>query len=268
MPFTKTIQGVYVAAMFKREFDMDISRSFVSRWFHHIGPYKGTMRKTSIFPHKKGSPEVMEYLDRYINFMINVRDHSRIVFSDEKPMKEIDIFGCVRRDPVTGEVPANLCSTVNSRNSYSILAAITLKKDVNPVSYGIIDVSTNAVYFQSFVRKLIETGVLVKGDIFVVDNCTIHCQGDNDELQEWLWNDFGIFMITLPPYHPELNPTELVFNGLTQRLRSADSRFQCINNENFIEWIEEILDGFTRSDMKKFYRKDGYYLRSRNKGMR
>ena len=163
---------------------MDISRSFVSRWFHHIGPYKGTMRKTSIFPHKKGSPEVMEYLDCYINFMINVRDHSRIVFSDEKPMKEIDIFGCVRRDLVTGEVPANLCSTVNSRNSYSILAAITLKKDVNPVSYGIIDVSTNAVYFQSFVRKLIETGVLVKGDIFVIDNCTIHCQGDNDELQE------------------------------------------------------------------------------------
>ena len=36
---------------------------FMKRWFHSVGPYKGTLRKTSAFPHQKDSVQNILRLD-------------------------------------------------------------------------------------------------------------------------------------------------------------------------------------------------------------
>ena len=94
------------------------------------------------------------------------------------------------------------------------------KRRVRPVEYIILEECTSSNLFLIFVRILLEKGMLQRGDIFVVDNCTIHAKGDNVGLQKELFFGRGILMIILPPYHPDFNPMELVFNNLLQRLSS------------------------------------------------
>ena len=176
-------------------------------------------------------------LEDYINFITTLADHRRLVFSDEKPMKEVMIFPKVRRDPFTGESPKNK-ATSSSRNRFNILAAVNLKGgDVPPVYFEVVEATTNAAIYCQFVCKLIEHDVLERGDVFVVDNCTVHNQGDDSGLPDALMDLYGIYFVTLPPYSPEFNPTELVFNCLTQRIKSERARYHAIDAANFKEAI-------------------------------
>ena len=79
----------------------------------------------------------------------------------------------------------------------------------------------------------------MRGDIFVVDNCTIHVFGNNVGIQDALFNVHGILMITLPPYHREFNPTELVYNTLLQRLSGERARYNCLDANEFLDAIKK-----------------------------
>ena len=51
--------------------------------------------KSSKFPPGKNSKLFLQLVKEYISFIMSVKDHSRrsrLIFIDEKPMKEIDIF--------------------------------------------------------------------------------------------------------------------------------------------------------------------------------
>lgn len=67
-------------------------------------------------------------------------------------------------------------------------------------------------------KILLKNGVLKRGDVFIVDNCSVHTNGNNVGTQRSLFDECGIFMITLPPYHPVSNPTELIYNSMVQRI--------------------------------------------------
>ena len=127
-------------------------------------------------------------------------------------------------------------------------------RDVPPVYYEVVEATTNAAIYCQFVRKLIEHGVLERGDVFVVDNCTVHNQGDNVGLPDGLWNEHGVLILTLPPYSPELNPPELVFNCLTQRLKSERARYTSIDAADFRDAINVEMGAFDMLDVIKFYK--------------
>ena len=83
------------------------------------------------------------------------------------------------------------------------LAAVNVKGGiVPPVQSVVIEATTDASIFLQFVKLLIETGVLSTGDVFIVDNCMVHYQGDNIGLEETLEEMFGIRLLRLPAYHP------------------------------------------------------------------
>ena len=99
-------------------------------------------------------------------------------------MKEIDIFDTVRRGTFLGSTP-NREMGANSKNRFSILAVVTLKTgNVISVEYTIIEDKKNSYIFLQFVRRLLEKNTLERGDVFVVDNCSIHLHGDNIGIQE------------------------------------------------------------------------------------
>ena len=139
-------------------------------------------------------------------------------------MKEIDLYGCVRRDVVDGTVPVHKMNA-NSKNRWNILAACSIKQSVQRnVDYIVINECTNASVFVHFVGHLIDEGMLRRGDIFIVDNCTVHMKGNNGNLQNRLLEQLGILMIPLPSYWCELNPTKLVFWTMIARLNGERKR--------------------------------------------
>ena len=75
-------------------------------------------------------------------------------------------------------------------------------------------------------------------------------QGENWYLQDHLFECLGILMIPLPPYHPEINPTELVFNTLVQRLRSKQARSSSSTCADLPVDIELEMNQFSLSDTK------------------
>ena len=100
--------------------------------------------------------------------------------------------------------------------------------------------------------------MLSRGDFFILDNCTLHFQGDNIGLKDTLMDMFGIRLILLPAYHPEYNPTELVFQLLFQRMRANRSRYIALSNEDFVESIKRELATFDLLDVVKNYMSQGY----------
>ena len=111
--------------------------------------------------------------------------------------------------------------------------------------------------FANLFSECIKEGILVRGGIFVVDNCSIHCKSDNEVLQDVLWDEFNILLITLPPYHPELNPIEQVFHTVVERLQSLG----CNNKiqDNIVTEVRKVLNLISHREVKSFYRKCGYY---------
>ena len=239
------------------KFGLVLTRSFIESWFLNIGPFKGTMRVTSTFPSGRNSASTYNHLCSYLEFIMEIGDPIRLVFADEKPMKEIDIYGTVRRNVVTGVAP-NHEMEANAKNRYNILATTTLKANVRAVEYIILSECTDSTYFVLWVQILLQKGTLVAGDVFIVDNCTIHTQGDATGLHEALFDLHGVLMITLPPYHPDYNPTELVFGSLLVRMKSERARYMALSNDDFKFAIGKELENFTTEDIRKFYNFMGY----------
>ena len=240
----------------RSKYGIRISEQFVTNWFKSFGNYKGSFRLTSKFPNAKDSPRVKQLLIEYLTFVSDL-DHRRLVFCDEKPFKGVDIFDRVRRDPLTGIVPELRCDA-NSKNRYNVLAAVSLKKHI-PICYRVVDETGDALLFSEFVSIMLREGILCRGDIFIVDNCTIHMGGSNRSLQTVLLQECGILMIPLPPYCPELNPTELVFRTLITRLRSLRCRCENSSEMNWLDEVKNVLSEISYRDVKSFFRESSYY---------
>ena len=69
----------------------------------------------------------------------------------------------------------------------------------------------------------------------------------------------GVLMIPLPPYYTELNPTEYVFNTLTERMKSTLARSDgMFDPALFKHEITCELKEFTHCDVAKFFYHCGY----------
>ena len=159
---------------------MRVSNSTIERWFMTIGPFKGVMRLTSKHPSGRDSWPTYRMLKNYLAFILSVKDHSRLVFANKKPMKELNTLRRVRRDVRTGAVPRIILELMNSKNRYSILTAVNIKGGtIPPVKSIVLEESTDSSLFLQFIRILLNEQILKRGDVFIVDNCSVHVKGDN-----------------------------------------------------------------------------------------
>lgn len=241
----------------EKKYGKKVSEMTIHRWFRNIGPFKGSLRLTSRFPPAKDSWETQHLLQQYLSF-VGPLDHRGLVFMDEKPMKGIDIYKHVRKDPFTDHTP-NLTCDANSKNRYNVLAAVSLKKEA-PICTRVVEEVGDSILFSEFVAAAMEEGVLVRGDILIIDNCSIHYKSENEHLQEILLMEHGILMIPLPPYYCELNPTELVFRALLMRLKAI--RCRSSSPIDFLSEVRKVLSQISYQAVKSFYKECGYYRRN------
>lgn len=244
-----------------------VSTTTLSDWFHNSLKFKATCRKPSIFPDQKFSTENIKKLNYYIN-LVSYFDHSRFVFTDEKPMKGIDIYNKkVRRSPFNGSIPF-VATGFDIRNVYNLMAAIKINDENSHnsetnISYQIGKYQGTSTAFNFFITKLVTTGFLKSGHILICDNASIHLTAENRSLSEILWEEHGILLLYLPPYSPELNPIELVFQLLGVRLRHSNARYESrvnINEDFFMLKCVEVLESITNEDVRKNYKKCGYNI--------
>ena len=117
--------------------------------------------------------------------------------------------------------------------------------------------------FRHFLEDAIGCAWLHPYDIVVCDNAAIHEAGCNHDLAEYLWDSPGldgeplkILLLPLPTRSPELNPIELLWNTLAQRLRGM--RRGVDSNHSVARAAKAIMDGFNFALVEPTFRHCGY----------
>ena len=244
--------GRYQRGLFQRTGTL-ASKSLISSCFLHAHHYKGSLRKGSFVPKDKFKPEnhlrLLEYLAE-----IRLFDPRMIKFGDEKHLKGAEIFNRkVRRDPITGAVDG-IPVDPDFRNTYTIMGLCGIDPSVAPMHYYLHDGTNDSAFFSAFVENAVGIGWLRPYNVLVLDNASIHKYGDSADLGEWLWDSFCILVVFLPPRSPELNPIELLWGTLVQRLATYDLDGPRPTQDACAVAALQIMSGFTHDLVASCYR--------------
>lgn len=117
----------------------------------------------------------------------------------------------------------------------------------------VVDGAVNADIFEAFVEHVLAPE-LKPGDVIILDNLSSHKRQRTRELIEAA----GAELIFLPPYSPDLNPIEMVFSKIKQKLRSL----ACRTRTTLWESMQSVLDCITPIDAMNCFRHCGYTLHS------
>ena len=183
----------------------------------------------------------------------------RLVFADEKLLKGCEMFSRKGRADDNGNLPP-LVVIPDYSNTYCIMGLLhcNRKKDAAYLAFSIGEENHDSFCFREFISVSVASGVLEEGDILVVDNASIHVSGENDDLDEFLWEEFSILMIRLPTYSPELNPIELIWNLVVMRMQSFTLENNMDVQYNTRELAICVMKKISRKDVKKAYTRCGY----------
>jgi transposase len=115
----------------------------------------------------------------------------------------------------------------------------------------VVDGAVNGDVFESFVEFVL-VSELCPGDVVIMDNLSSHKRKRTRELIEGV----GAELVFLPPYSPDLNPIEMVFSKIKQRLRTLAFRTQAAL------WgsMQSVLETITPTDALNCFRHCGYTL--------
>lgn len=252
---SRTLEG-YVQGLYQCTGTI-VSKSTISRFFNHGFDIKGSLCSPNMIPYDKFRPE---NLDRALEYLLTISmlDRSRIKFGDEKHLKGAELF-CrrTRRNVCTGEIPPIMTHS-DFRNTYSIVGICGIDPRTTPLRYSIAEGINDAENFALQIELAVLVGYLQFGDILVLDRATIHTGGTNTILEDWLWDNFRIFVLLLPARTPEWNPIELVWNILVQRLAIFSLEVaNSLGQHSLVQVSQLILDNITHAEVDGCYRKCG-----------
>lgn len=227
--------------------------TFFKKAFH----YKGSLVKTDKVPFDKFKPDNWVCYHEYIDIVKRVWPW-RLKFADEKHLKAAEMYNRkARRDPITGEVPPMIVDC-DFRNTYSITGICGIDKKATPVFAHIEKGTTDSTSFSMTIEEAIATGFLRRGDFLVFDNAAIHLQGENSDLEDWLWSSLGIIVLPLPTRAPELNPMELVWRNLCRHLQTFPLSDLRGENGSVDQIALDFLEDMTHAQIRSLYREAKY----------
>ena len=237
-----------------------LSECTVSRFFKGAFPYRASLYRPNLVPFDKFRRVNLEKATEYLNF-VSLIEPTRIKFGDEKLLKGEELFSRnVRRNPLTGEIPA-LLTTPDFRNTYSLTGFCGIDVRVSPVFFSIHESNNDAIQFALDLEDAISHGFLCPGDILVLDNAAYHCGGENSKLDDWLWSRHHIFLLFLPPRSPELNPIELVWNILVRRLKKVSLNSARNMGCDAVAYAAHcILEQITHDEVRRLYKHCGLMI--------
>lgn len=115
----------------------------------------------------------------------------------------------------------------------------------------VVDGAVNGDVFESFAEHVL-VPELRPGDVVIMDNLSSHKRQRTRELIE----ESGAELMFLPPYSPDLNPIEMVFAKIKQKLRTL----ACRTVDALWRSMQSVLDTITSTDAANCFRHCGYSL--------
>jgi transposase len=115
----------------------------------------------------------------------------------------------------------------------------------------LVDGAVNADVFEAFVEQVL-VRQLRAGDVVIADNLSSHKRARVRQLIEAA----GATLLFLPPYSPDLNPIEMIFSKIKQKLRSL----ACRTADALWKAMQGVLDTVTKCDAENCFRHCGYSL--------
>jgi len=113
----------------------------------------------------------------------------------------------------------------------------------------VVDGAVNGAVFKAYVEQVL-VRELRRGDVVVMDNLRCHqVDGVRAAIE-----GAKCRLLYLPPYSPDLNPIENAFSKLKRLLRTAAER----TVDGLWATIGRLLDQFTRSECRNYFRHCGY----------
>lgn len=112
-----------------------------------------------------------------------------------------------------------------------------------------VDGAINRDVFEAFIEQVLAPA-LRPGDLVIMDNLSSH----KGERTPMLIRAAQADVVYLPPYSPDLNPIELAFSKIKQRLRSL----ACRSVDRLWSVTQSVLDTVSPTDANAFFRHCGY----------
>ena len=113
----------------------------------------------------------------------------------------------------------------------------------------VVDRPMNAAIFRTYVERCLAS-TLRPGNVVIMDNLSSHkVKGIAEAIEAR-----GAKLVDLPPYSPDLNPTEQAFAKLKALLRQATQR----SVEALRQTIGRMLDRFTPDECRSYFENAGY----------
>jgi len=168
--------------------------------------------------YKQANKFTVKNLQCYVDFCLGILEipQVKIKYCDESHFKSKDLRRARARGPRGSRTMIQ--STVSLSESYTFTVVTSLVGAPLYVSEARVG-SNTGLDFLYFVVDLLRDDVLVAGDVFIIDNASIHSSMDVFELMFTLLQNNGVRLYFLPKYSPELNPCELVFAQAKRHLR-------------------------------------------------
>ena len=129
----------------------------------------------------------------------------------------------------------------------SVIGAVSLNgfEHVYPFSRS-VDEDRFLMYLEELLPKL------SKDHVVVMDNVRFHhCDRVKERFKE-----FGIKLLYLPPYHPELNPIEEAWSCIKRTLRKLKAR----TIPDYLDALREGINKVTAQHLEGFFRHAGYLV--------
>jgi hypothetical protein len=157
----------------------------------------------------------------------------------------------------------NVHYSIENHNMYLPCIYIRHNRHFSPFSPNTGEENHDSHSVRQFISDAIAIGWLKPYDILVCDNAAIHEAGCNHNLGDYLWNTAGldnlplkILLLPLPTRSPELNPIELLWNTLRQRLRGY--RRGLDGSHGVARAACAIMNGFEFELVERTFRHCGY----------
>jgi len=232
-----------LAAFLQDDFDVEVSKSTISRTLKAEGWSKKTIRR-------KAREQNADLRDKYAHELTAFASH-HLIYIDES--------GCDKRVGFrrTGWSPLGIAPVQTEKfhrgQRHHILPAYTQDGIMLARVY---QGSTDGEVFEDFLEELLQwCGRWPQPkSVLVMDNASFHRTARVEELCA----DAGVILMYLPPYSPDLNPIEEFFAELKAFIR-RNWKVQQSNPqefESFLEWCVEVVGG-RGSSAKGHFRHSG-----------
>lgn len=201
-----------IRSLLEKKRDIVLSKSSVSRLLNHMGlsPQRPLYKS-----YKQDPKKVREYLNQtYPDAVAQAKKYkARLYFIDESAFRSDAHRGTTWG--VKGHTP--IVQDTGGRFGFKLISAVSARGDMH---FDVIEKCMNSERFIEFLERLRRD---VNHPIFVIaDNARYH---HSKKVQAFLNEKQGdIMMAFLPPYTPELNPDEQVWNHAKREMGKKSIR--------------------------------------------